>query len=51
MIDPMIDPLCENCTYETSEDSLDKETGFCPTCQDAYSLGYTKALADMEGQV
>lgn len=46
----MIDPLCKNCIYETSEDLLDKETGFCQTCQNAYFVGYTKALIDMEGQ-
>ena len=37
----MIDPICANCTYETSE--VSEDTGFCQTCDRAYSIGYREA--------
>ena len=32
----MIDPICKNCDYESSELS---KLGYCHNCQNAYDLG------------
>jgi hypothetical protein len=40
----MTDPKCNNCGYET--DYVSDDTGFCQTCQRAYSIGYRDAEWD-----
>lgn len=38
----MIDPMCENCGYECDAEDLNKKTGFCHDCQNAYNFGFDR---------
>jgi len=43
----MIDPTCNNCTYEVDRLDLNKSTGFCPNCQKAYRFGFENGIRDI----